>query len=125
MFITSSQSCLSFQDSEDVMFNFVARNRVSDQQQPGQQTNTFDVAPRKRPRADQTIMSYIKKPVKGGTRVIKIEIYDADNFLKSDDSTCKCEAETCVQYVANSALFDDIYVATKGVIKKIQAELEL
>lgn len=111
---------LSLQDTED-LFNFVPRESNIVQKQ-GIKTLGLETASRKRTRSEQTIYSYIKKPVKRGSKIIKIEIYDSEQFLKAEDSICSCTAEVCVQHVVRSMIIDDIYNAVKDVINKIQDE---
>lgn len=44
------------------------------------------------------LYSYIKKPNRGvATKIIRIEIFDADKFDHSDQ-ICKCEVGLCAQY---------------------------
>lgn len=110
------------QDSEE-LFNFLPRETVS-LQKPVQKNAGNENVSRKRTRTDNIVFSFIKKPIIRGTKIIRIEIYDPDNFQKSDQSTCNCEAEICVQHVVKSVLFDDIYKGTKDIINKIQDELD-
>lgn len=78
---------------------------------------------RKRMRTERTLFSFIKKPITRGAKIIKIEIYDADNSPNSEKSTCDCEAEICVQHIVKTVMFDDIYNNIKDIITKIQDEI--
>lgn len=92
---------------------------------PGQKTLGLDAASRKRARMEQTFYSYIKKPIKRGSKILKIEIYDTGHYPKPEDPICRCDAEVCVQHVVKSQIFDDIYSSIKDIINKIQDELLL
>lgn len=108
-----------FQDSEE-LFNFIPMN------QQAQQTTVqkmFNLGC-KRSKTDQTYYQYIKKPVSRGMKIIKIEIYDTDNFQKSEQSICNCQADVCVQHVVKTILYDDIYTSTRELIAKIQDDIE-
>lgn len=70
--------------------------------------------------------SYIKVP-KHGAKIIRLEIYDAEKFEKSQNTMfCKCDANICMQHVveADNMFFDDIYNAAKNLLTKIQKSME-
>lgn len=76
-----------------------------------------------RKRKSTNLYNYIKQTAKG-TKVIRIEVYNAEQFENSEDSVCRCAAEICVQHVVKNALFDDVYTKTKDLIGKIQEKME-
>lgn len=101
-----------FQEADE-LFNFIPPN--------SNQQNTN----RKRARLENAVYSFLKKAVKGGTKVIRIEVYDADK-LKFDEveQLCNCNAEICIQHVVKNTYNDDVYIAVKEVIAKIEGRLE-
>lgn len=114
------------QDTED-MFNFVRSGPNADPMlSDSAGRRTLGLGLRKRPRDEQTIYEYIKKPMSSAYKIIRIEIHDVETFKKvhANSSICNCEAEICVQHITESILFDDIYHAVREVIYKIQSNLE-
>lgn len=59
------------------------------------------------------------KKVLKGRKVIRIEIYDADQFDNVQKSTCNCSAEICVQHVVENIGSDNIYCRIKDLIQLI------
>lgn len=76
---------------------------------------------RKRTKNDNVIYSFIKRPARGGSKVIKIEIYEAANFpdCTDDRHICNCNAEVCIQHVVKNIFMDEIYRSVKDLLKKI------
>lgn len=65
------------------------------------------------------------KTSKRGSKIIRIEIYDAEIFENSQNKTCNCDANICMQYVVDSDIFyDDIYNSTKNLMTKMQKSME-
>lgn len=62
------------------------------------------------------IVTTFKKVVRG-RKVIRIEIYDADQFENVQQSMCNCSAEICVQHVVENIVGDDIYSRIRDVIQ--------
>lgn len=58
----------------------------------------------------------MKKSFKKASKIIKIEIYDAQTV---DDDHNHCEPEISAQYVAQS-IFDNVYCDIRKVLKDIQ-----
>lgn len=59
------------------------------------------------------------------SKIIKIEIFDADKIDSSDQNMCKCEAELCAQYAVKNVLLDEVYNLTKDIIDKIAIPLSM
>ncbi|CAH1646254.1 unnamed protein product [Spodoptera littoralis] len=72
-------------DSEDLLFNFIPMENLQ------MQKDVSDGGNRKRSN-DETLYSYVKRPVKG-SKVIRIEIYDAKSFEDRQQNICKCKAD--------------------------------
>ncbi|XP_047041935.1 uncharacterized protein LOC124645979 [Helicoverpa zea] len=107
-------------DSEEPLFNFVPMEAVHSDRNKGNQLHL------KRPNGeDNSVTSYtfIKKPALG-FKIVRIEIYDAKDFMDREDTLCKCKAELCAQHVVKHVLFDDIYKSANELIQKIQNNLE-
>ena len=110
----------SFQDSED-LFQFIP-NQVL----PQRTASNNQISERKRNKNDNiAFYTYIKKPCLQGVKVIRIEIHDAGTMEKSQESVCNCNAQLCVQYVAKSICFDDIYVEVCELVNKIKKNIDL
>lgn len=54
-----------------------------------------------------------------GAKVIRIEIYDADQFDNFQKSVCHCNAEICAQHIVQNVFSDDIYIQVKDILKSI------
>lgn len=80
---------------------------------------------RKRQYSDDNTSNYtfIKK-TSTGSKIIRIEIHDAKNFLNREDTLCKCEAEICAQHVVKHIMFDDIYKSAIDLIEKIRSNFD-
>lgn len=85
------------------------------------QNDVSDGVNRKRSN-DEALYSYVKRPLKG-SKVIRIEIYDAKSFEDRQQNICKCKADLCVQHVVKNNM-DGIYQSTKELIFKIQENIE-
>ncbi|XP_028162761.1 uncharacterized protein LOC114354537 [Ostrinia furnacalis] len=59
------------------------------------------------------------RTVSHGAKVIRIEIYDAEQFENSTKSVCQCNAEICAQHVVENVFNDNIYTRVKDIIKSI------
>lgn len=83
-------------------------------------------ASRKISKNKRIIYSYIKKPITRPSKIIRIQIFDAENFEQKDSSMCNhyCEAEVCAQHVVKNIILDDIFSSTKELINKIQENME-
>lgn len=55
-----------------------------------------------------------------GTKVIRIEIYDAAQFTTANLSSCSCNARVCTQHVVKDEATDNIYHRVKDLIKCIE-----
>uniref|UniRef100_A0A1E1VYT9 Uncharacterized protein n=1 Tax=Pectinophora gossypiella TaxID=13191 RepID=A0A1E1VYT9_PECGO len=110
-------------DSGD-LFNFVPRNDPTPSHRNAAVDNRHDSS-RKRPKNNTALYSFMKKPTRrGGLKIIRIEIYDADKIENAvEHSMCKCDAELCVQHVVKNILLDDVYKGTRDVINKIEESL--
>lgn len=78
---------------------------------------------RKRINDENILYSCIKRPVTGGMKLIKIEMYDlimSDLTSKGHAGVCQCKADICVQHVIKSGYIDDVYVCVKELITKIE-----
>lgn len=75
---------------------------------------------RKRPR-NSAHYSYVKTLNKG-LKVIRIEIFDANQF---ENKICNCNAEMCVQHVVSNTLHDDIYKSIRIIITKISDLIDM
>lgn len=58
-----------------------------------------------------------------GSKVVRIEIYDADQFDDSTKSVCNCNAEICAQHVVQNIFSDNIYTRVKDILKSIETSL--
>lgn len=114
-----------FQDGEE-LFNFVPSEIVRcTQRKLGLNAN------RKRPASDNDLLSqssslnysFVKKASRG-SKIIRIEIYDAKDFDNQEGALCKCKADLCVQHVVKNVIFDDIYKNVKDAVSKIQENIE-
>lgn len=65
----------------------------------------------------QVITSF--KSTMSGTKVIRIEIYDADQFEDAAKSICTCNAMVCAQHVVQNEFTDHIYPRIRDIIKCI------
>lgn len=63
---------------------------------------------------DKELISFYKTVSTGGTKVIRIEIYDANQF--ESNSMCQCSAEICVQHIVKSIYTDNIYLRIKDML---------
>lgn len=72
---------------------------------------------------DKKMMSTYFKITTPGSKVIRIEIYNADQFENAEKSMCRCNAEVCVQHVVKNAATDNIYPRVKDIIKCIDNTL--
>lgn len=52
-----------------------------------------------------------------GTKLIRIEIYNADQFASTGESTCKCNADICAQHVVRNVHLDQIYPRIREILK--------
>lgn len=111
-----TNSLIQFQDSGS-LFNFIEPNRVFENlaRQGGEGSNTS----RKRSRENE-LYSYIKVPALG-RKIIKLEIYDADQFKSTE--ICKCNADICCQHIVKNIFKDDIYKAACELIDKMSEKI--
>lgn len=70
------------------------------------------------PLVKNKLTSCIKTTVQG-VKVIRIEVYNADQFSSIEDSTCKCRAEICAQHVVNNFYSDHIYMKVRDILKSM------
>lgn len=78
---------------------------------------------RKRSNDENIVYSCIKRPITGGTKLIKIEIYDlttGDLTSKELAAACACKADVCVQHVIKNSYMDDVYICMRELITKIE-----
>lgn len=54
-----------------------------------------------------------------GMKLIRIEIYNANQFATSEESSCKCNAEICAQHVVSNVHSDNIYIRLKELLKSM------
>lgn len=81
----------------------------------GKQDGDGSTSSRKKKRND--LHSFIKIPVQG-RKVLKLEIYNADD-IKCDEMFCKCNAEICCQHVVKNIFKDEIYSLARELIEKM------
>lgn len=60
------------------------------------------------------LISFYKTISIGGAKVIRIEIYDANQF--ENNSMCQCSAEICVQHIVKDIYNDNIYLRVKDLL---------
>lgn len=58
-----------------------------------------------------------------GSKVIRIEIYDASQFQNVEKSVCKCNAEMCAQHVVENIYSDNIYAKVRDILKSLDNSL--
>lgn len=58
-----------------------------------------------------------------GLKVIRIEIYRADQFENSEDSSCRCKAEICAQHVVSNYYSDHIYSKVREILKSMDSSI--
>lgn len=105
---------LCFQESES-LFHFIEPdefNNLNNQHNDGSTTS------KKRKQEDSLFYSYIKTSTsQQGRKVIKLEIFDANNY--KNEEMCKCNAEICCQQVVKNLYKDDVYRLAQELIEKI------
>lgn len=109
-----------FQETDDYPFNFISMGADSEKSFRDARKN------RKRTNEDDAVLySYVKKPMKKGVKLIKIEIYDVETLKKTEEfnQNCNCTADLCMQHVVQSLLFDDVYMNVKEIMSKIENSL--
>lgn len=79
-----------------------------------QQSNTLP------PFVKNKLLTSCLKTSANGLKVIRIEIYDADQFSSTEDSTCKCSAEICAQHVVSNFYSDPIYIRIREILKSME-----
>lgn len=52
-----------------------------------------------------------------GRKVIRVEIYNANQFSSMDESACRCHAEICAQHVVSNIHLDQIYPRIREILK--------
>lgn len=62
------------------------------------------------------LASFFKSKVLG-SKVIRIEIYNAESFANIEQSICNCNAELCAQHVVEDIHADNIYPRVRDIIK--------
>lgn len=67
--------------------------------------------------SEKKMLSSYFKTIVHGSKVIRIEIYDASQFSNAEDSLCKCNAELCVQHVVENVYCDNIYTRVRDILK--------
>lgn len=56
-----------------------------------------------------------------GRKIIKLEIYDAEQF--NSEEICKCTAEICCQHIVQNIFKDEIYKAAREIIDKLTEQI--
>lgn len=72
---------------------------------------------------DEKKLSSHLKITKQGVKVIRIEIYDVEQFRSTEESMCRCNAELCAQHVVANVYSDDVYTRIKDILKSIDNSL--
>lgn len=72
------------------------------------------------PPLEKNITSSFFKKTSLGTKVIRIEIYDAVQFSSVEKSFCPCNARICTQHVVEDEMTDNIYHRVRDIIKCIE-----
>ncbi|XP_047985639.1 uncharacterized protein LOC125242407 [Leguminivora glycinivorella] len=110
-------------DTSEHLFNFVPLASSQTQSQSERESGVRRLSLGVKRKATP-VYSFIKKPHRnGGTKVIKIEIYDSNKLNENFEHICKCNAELCAQYVVKNTLLDQVYELTRRVIDKIDEGL--
>lgn len=69
---------------------------------------------------EKATYSFIKIPAVG-RKIIKLEIYDAEQV--PNEGVCKCAAEICCQHFALNIFKDEIYKAARELIDKMSEQI--
>lgn len=56
------------------------------------------------------------KTVSAGSKVIRIEVYNANQFESIEQSVCQCSAEICFQHIVKNIYTDSIYLRVKDML---------
>lgn len=73
--------------------------------------------------ADSRNLTSSFKKTSCGTKLIRIEIYEAEQFDSLEKSICKCTARVCAQHVVQDVHTDNILYRVKDLIKCIDNNL--
>lgn len=65
-------------------------------------------------------LSSCVKYTTSGVKLIRIEVYDAEQFDNAEKTICHCNAHLCAQHVVSNIFTDDIYVRVKDILRSIQ-----
>lgn len=81
-----------------------------------------EVGPFRNKKKQKKVVFYtsIKKASKKATKIIRIEVFDGQALLQSEQNSCT--PEISVQYAAQS-IFDNVYCDVKRVLKNIQESM--
>lgn len=123
--MTRTHNCILyfyFQDSESDLFNFVPMNTVVGQKNE-KLLNLEGPSGKQLKRCSTAAFTCVKK-LSRCAKVIRIEVYDVENFPDTISSLCKCDAELCVQHVVKNIFMDDIYKSVKEIAVKVSNNIQ-
>lgn len=68
-------------------------------------------------KSNQKMLSSFFKTNLKGSKIIRIEIFDAEQFSSREKSVCKCDARLCVQHVVQDTSTDNFYIRVRDILK--------
>ncbi|PZC85652.1 uncharacterized protein LOC124644834 [Helicoverpa zea] len=105
-------------DYENDLFNFIPMNRAAAEQNNDKQLNLEGPSSKQLKKSSTAAFTSVKKLTRGA-KIIRIEIYDTENFPDHISSLCNCDAELCVQHVVKNVFMDDVYKSVKEIALKV------